>query len=207
MRKLIMVLVILLGIILIFLIISYFYPVSEIKGYIRSNEQILFQINRNGAVNYWANYSNDVFEKGTEGGTKFNNCKNVHKQMWLNVFEKIRINAYVKSIKEIDNINYVASQATDAIVYCIIIDGTDYYSLPLGSSRGFNREVYILSMMMWGLRPQECDEAFSSVCWFPEEWFVINRLNYMKYINNEFVRVEEIERKLRETYEQKLLSQ
>lgn len=207
MRKLIMVLVILLGIVLIFLIISYFYPVSEIKGYIRSNEQILFQINRNGAVDYWANYSNDVFEKGTEGGTKFNNCKNVHKQMWLNVFEKIRINAYVKSIKEIDNTNYYVTGFASVGLHCIIIDGADYYSLPLGSSRGFNREVYILSMMMWGLRPQECDEAFNSTNGFPEEWFAINRLNYMKYINNEFARVEEIERKLRETYEQKLLSQ
>ena len=157
MKKLIMVVLVILGIILILMIISYLYPVSEMKGYIRANEQILFQVNRNGAVDYWANYSQDVFEKGTEEGTK--NEKSVYKRIWLNVFEKIRINTYVKSIEEIGNTNYRASQAADAISYCIIIDETRYYSLPLGSSSDiFNKEVYILSMMMWGIRPQACDE-------------------------------------------------
>lgn len=203
MKKLIMVVLVILGIILILMIISYLYPVSEMKGYIRANEQILFQVNRNGAVDYWANYSQDVFEKGTEEGTK--NEKSVYKRIWLNVFEKIRINTYVKSIEEIGNTNYRASQAADAISYCIIIDETRYYSLPLGSSSDiFNKEVYILSMMMWGIRPQACDEAFSSVCWFPEEWFAMNKLNYMKYINDEFARVEEIQQRLLETYEKKL---
>lgn len=208
MKKLITVLLILLVFIFIYAIISYLYPVSEIKGYIQPlTSSILYQVNKNGRVDYWANYSEDVFEKGTEGGTKFNNQKSMHKRMWLNVWEKARINAYVKSIKEIGNINDRAAQIGRGTIdlHCIIIDETRYYSISPGSfSNLFNKEVYILSMMMWGIRPQVCDEAFDSHSRIPEEWFAMNRLNYMKYINDEFARVEEIQQRILETYEKKL---
>ncbi len=207
MKKLIMVVLVILGIILILMIISYLYPVSEMKGYIQpSTSQILFQVNRNGAVDYWANYSQDVFEKGTEEGTKFNNQKNVYKRIWLNVFEKIRINTYVKNIKEIGNTNeFLPSFASTKGLHCIIINGTCYYTMAPGiNDKYYNQEVYILSMMMWGIRPQVCDEAFDSHSRIPEEWFAMNRLNYMKYINDEFARVEEIQQRILETYEKKL---
>lgn len=161
---------IILLIVICFALICCFYPVDEISGYFTGGDTLYYSVNSDGTVDYYMNYYvHQLMDDGPKNCPHSDNRSIVAKKH-LNLIQKLKINSYVKKIKENSMVGNYHS-GTDGVIYlCVKIDGVKYYSDPYemiyrSSINEYSEyelpDVIDLNTFMWYIKPSECDEYWS----------------------------------------------
>lgn len=144
-----------------------FYPVKEVSGYFAGGDTLYYCVNSNGIVDYYTNYyTQQLMDDGPE------NCphsvyESIIASKRLNLFQKLKINSYVKKIKDNGMVGNHHEGSYGVTFMCVKIDDEKYYSDPYSMDyiEDINKyseyelpDVIDLSTFMWFIKPSKCDE-------------------------------------------------
>lgn len=150
--------------------ILFFYPVKEVSGYFAGGDTLFYFVNSNGTVDYYTNYYTEQLLYDEPENCPHSVYESIIASKRLNLFQKLKINSYVKKIKDNEFTGNYRGGSDGSIYLCVKIDDVKYYSEPYAMGNELDLDEYSefvlpdvvdFNTFMWYNKPSECDEYWT----------------------------------------------